>query len=584
MSSVNSAMDLDTTSETGASTESSKRIIIAIDLGTTFSNVSYVCIPSDASDAVRSAIGPDDVECIDCYPDIPFVFGPAQTTQRCDEVPTEIWYSKASSSDLEPGEPQSPNGASPDVDDDSAAEQERACLEPTHQKKRKKGPVPRNIAWGYGVQTMMRYRDSPAKEDAKISKFKLMLDSEDRDITRDIRTQVNQICSILKQEKVIVDKTQLFSDYLTNLLSHARTRLEATRSLSADTELDFVICVPNIWSEKARRTMHNVTATAIKSSGLGSLIDSHTIDNLFIVSEPEAAATFALADVKHQNDRLLPGEVFVLLDAGGGTVDATTYRITQTHPLRLKEEVVHVGGAMCGSSFLNDRYRKVLEARLDGKQPPPGLSLEVEIEELVGEFEHVGKRKIDVCTDDRIKPDRIRWLQADPQRRIKQMGYILWTRDEMRGIFQECLDGVEDVLHEQLLAAVQRSDPVSVKKVILVGGFGQSKSLQSHLRHFLRTQQNYIGRPIDLVTPQEGETSSVARGAVLRALNKQDGPQRYLQTSFGFLRTELHDPVHVAAHQGIKPTSDRVDGFDSIEDTIYWVLQKVSQNDEALLE
>ena len=327
--------------------------------------------------------------------------------------------------------------------------------------------------------------------------------------------------------------------------------------------------------------MHNVTATAIKSSGLGDLIDSQTIDNLFIVSEPEAAATYVLADVKHQDDKLLPGEVFVLLDAGGGTVDATTYRVTQTHPLRLKEEVVHVGGEMCGSSFLNDRYGEVLRARLDGQRPPPGLTLEGEIEELVCEFEHVNKRKINVFTDDRIKPDRIKWLRPDPQRRIRQKGYILWTRGEMHGIFEECLSGVQDVLEGQLTAAIERPDPVTVKKVILVGGFGQSHSLQSQLRQYLKTQQNYIGRPIDLVIPHRHETSCIARGAVLRALNKQNGPQRHLQTSFGFLRTELHDPLRVAAHKGIRPTSDKVDGFDSIEGTIYWVLQKVSKNGTA---
>ena len=577
-------MDIDSTSETAASTDGSKRVIIAIDLGTTFSTVSYVCIPPGADDAVRSAFGPDDVECINSYPDIPWAFGPSSTTQTCVEVPTEIWYNKASSFELGLDKTQPANGASSDIENDSAAEQVSVITKQAHpqKKKKRKGPTPRDIAWGYGVQSMMQHKDCLANTDAKISKFKLMLDSEDRSITHETREQVNKICSILKRERVITDRTQVISDYLTKLLSHTKARLEATRSLTSDTNLDFVICVPNIWREQALRTMHNVTATAIKSSGLGDLIDSRTIDNLFIVSEPEAAATFVLADVKHHDDKLLPGEVFVLLDAGGGTVDATTYRVTQTQPLRLREEVVQVGGAMCGSSFLNDKYRAVLTERLKGQQPPRGLTLDGTIEALVYKFEHVGKRHLDVTTDDRIEPDRIRWLQTDPQRRIDKDGYIYWTKGEMRGIFQECLDGVKDVLQKQLAAAAQRSDPVTVKKVILNGGFGRSKSLQSHLRQFLQTEQNYIGRPIDLVIPHQHNTSSVARGAVLRALNKKNGPQRHLQTSFGFLRTELHDPSNVAAHIGIKPTPDKVDGFDSIEDTIYWVLQKVSKNDTAM--
>ncbi len=34
----------------------------------------------------------------------------------------------------------------------------------------------------------------------------------------------------------------------------------------------------------------------------------------------------------------------MLLDAGGGTVDANTYQVSETTPLRLTREVVHPGG------------------------------------------------------------------------------------------------------------------------------------------------------------------------------------------------------------------------------------------------
>jgi hypothetical protein len=35
-----------------------------------------------------------------------------------------------------------------------------------------------------------------------------------------------------------------------------------------------------------------------------------------------------------------PGETIVIVDAGGGTVDAVTYRVANSLPLRLTEEVV----------------------------------------------------------------------------------------------------------------------------------------------------------------------------------------------------------------------------------------------------
>jgi hypothetical protein len=40
------------------------------------------------------------------------------------------------------------------------------------------------------------------------------------------------------------------------------------------------------------------------------------------------------------------GETFILLDAGGGTVDTTTYTVTNSHPLRLKREEVAATGML----------------------------------------------------------------------------------------------------------------------------------------------------------------------------------------------------------------------------------------------
>lgn len=39
-----------------------------------------------------------------------------------------------------------------------------------------------------------------------------------------------------------------------------------------------------------------------------------------------------------------PRDTFVLLDAGGGTVDAITYTVDSSYPLRLKTETVTPGG------------------------------------------------------------------------------------------------------------------------------------------------------------------------------------------------------------------------------------------------
>ena len=75
------------------------------------------------------------------------------------------------------------------------------------------------------------------------------------------------------------------------------------------TQLDFIITVPAVWSEKAK----HLTATCAADAGMGSQ------NQLHIVSEPEAAAIYAFSKFNEINSGSLElGDTFVLCDAGGG--------------------------------------------------------------------------------------------------------------------------------------------------------------------------------------------------------------------------------------------------------------------------
>ena len=47
------------------------------------------------------------------------------------------------------------------------------------------------------------------------------------------------------------------------------------------------------------------------------------------------------------------GDVFVLCDAGGGTVDLISYKVTQTSPTFLIEEAAVGSGDKCGATFID---------------------------------------------------------------------------------------------------------------------------------------------------------------------------------------------------------------------------------------
>ena len=70
--------------------------------------------------------------------------------------------------------------------------------------------------------------------------------------------------------------------------------------------------------------------------------------------------------------------------------------------------------------------------------------------------------------------------------------------------------------------------------------------------------------------------TAVSSGAVLRALNKKDGPERISRSSYGFLCTEEHEPDIFPAHRGIRPFSEPLDGRKYVKYTIFWLINKVS--------
>jgi actin-related protein len=70
----------------------------------------------------------------------------------------------------------------------------------------------------------------------------------------------------------------------------------------------------------------------------------------------------------------------------------------------------------------------------------------------------------------------------------------------MSRLFEPSLLGVKEVLESQL--EIAESKQHQVEKVILTGGFGQSPSLQSYLKTYLRERRNIKDWEIDLIVPE----------------------------------------------------------------------------------
>ena len=87
--------------------------------------------------------------------------------------------------------------------------------------------------------------------------------------------------------------------------------------------------------------------------GAGSLLN--------LIAEPEAAAMYALDQMDPHNIQV--GDTFVLVDAGGGTVDLISYTVEALKPMLKIKEATAGSGSLCGASYLNRIFLQYLRAK-----------------------------------------------------------------------------------------------------------------------------------------------------------------------------------------------------------------------------
>ncbi|KAG7421219.1 hypothetical protein Forpe1208_v001845 [Fusarium oxysporum f. sp. rapae] len=489
-----------------------KRLIIAVDFGTTYSAVSYVDVPQGCpSDSVDSR----SIRSIGNYPEN---YNYHYNDPMGMEVPTEVIYPLdrhfRDHFNLDNPEEHLENGDGvevPVLDEDG----DISML----------SDVSEEFRWGYRVHEVWNRPSTHSNTtNQPLSRFKLLLDNS-----------------------------------------------EMTESGFDDSyEKEMILCVPAIWTQKACRDMQACLAVAMKRANFTRAdLQNKSIDNLFIVSEPEAAAAHMLST----SAEIKAGDCFVLLDAGGGTVDANTYRVSREEPLRLETEIVAPGGGLHGSSYLNEGFRDYLEDLLaeetylnDGIETIHGIIERITFEE----FEKRIKRGYDYNQQTSRKEIYIKGLRDNPVKGFRNE-CIYIPRLKIREIFFKHLDAIVEIVKSQLEEA--RGKGYTVGKVVLIGGFGTSISLSQRLQDFLEEYGREHNCRITLMEPQQGTSiiNAVASGAVLRALNKANGPERIARSSYGILRTEPFGQY--PEHAGLKPSYDRHDGMPYIKQTIDWVLK-----------
>ncbi|KAI0367126.1 hypothetical protein BV20DRAFT_1055106 [Pilatotrama ljubarskyi] len=315
---------------------------------------------------------------------------------------------------------------------------------------------------------------------------------------------------------------------------------------SVKDRIQFVLSHPNGWEGLQQGKMRQA---AVMAGLVPDTPEGHA--RVHFVTEGEASLHFCIRSGL-ATDTIADGENVMIVDAGGGTVDISSYSFVSTNPLSV-EEIASADCIMQGSTRVNFRAGKFLKERLKNS----AYGNEEDIKAMLDYFDKYTKPIFkDASEQSYIKFGSMSCNDAKVKIR---RGQLLLSGPEMEAFYKPSLDAIVDAIQKQQQAA---SRPIS--NIFLVGGFAASPWLYANLQQNLRT----LG--LTLCRPDTHTNKAVAEGGVSFYL-EHFVSARIIKMTYGTVINidyDRRDPEHVARSFGkiVRPSGRVVipDAFSSI--------------------
>ncbi|KAL6900333.1 hypothetical protein GGI43DRAFT_383813 [Trichoderma evansii] len=367
---------------------------------------------------------------------------------------------------------------------------------------------PQNFVWGGSVDPQA---DS-------ISGFKLLLD-----LSQPRPEYVPGINITKELQQLPKTPIEITADFIGAIHNHAIE--EITKKFPKDyvqlCRKEYIFSVPAVWSDAAK----HATLKAAEMAGLTPVQ---------LIKEPEAAALWTTKKLKVA---LNSGDVFVVCDAGGGTVDLVSYEVETTSPKLQVKEVVPGTGGMAGSLHLNKRFECTVK-ELVGEEQWSALHSSKGFQMASSLFEKEIKKGFKGDSDDDCFDDDEFYVNFYPARLADNPDRGLESNTEdLMDIFNPVIDDILKLVDEQVERVKIKKGGQGPKYIFLVGGFGSNRYL---MKRITNTYSN-----IEVLQPPDA-WAAIAKGAALSRMSSET-----TVTSFSSTR-----------HYGTKVWDD----YDEIED------------------
>ncbi|KAJ7288674.1 hypothetical protein C8J57DRAFT_1281001 [Mycena rebaudengoi] len=312
-----------------------------------------------------------------------------------------------------------------------------------------------------------------------------------------LRPTANQTLSSTPLPPLPDNKTavQIMADFFRYLLHCARSYIQETYTrgtalwIALEDGIEFIISHPNGWEGAQQASLRKaaIIAGLIPNSSAGH-------KQIHFVTEGEASLHFCIKNGL-ATDSLRRGQGVVVVDAGGGTVDISTYRKVNTRMGEAFEEISPPDCLFKGSIFVSEAARNYLKTKLRGSK------FADEIDHITECFDKTTKIRVR-GTDEWSFIKFGRPKDKDVQFNING-GQLKLPGKDVASFFVPSIAAIFQAITKQKALA---QTPVS--SVLLVGGFAASDMLYSGLKECLEP----LG--LELSRPDSHVNKAVADGAV----------------------------------------------------------------------
>ncbi|KAJ6473427.1 hypothetical protein C8R47DRAFT_1145478 [Mycena vitilis] len=294
--------------------------------------------------------------------------------------------------------------------------------------------------------------------------------------------------------------TSVFADFLRYLFDCAKIYIEETLGrdvwVSLQHNTRFVLAHPNGWEGKQQSQMRDaaVVAGLIPNSDAGH-------ERLSFVTEGEASLHFCIQNGL-ATQAIDSGKGVVVVDAGGGTIDLSTYRVVKKpNGGKEYEEIAAPQCLFHGSIYVTEHARRYLKAHLANSK------FAEDVDAITAAFDASAKLTF---RGDELSVQFGRRTDNDTRLNIRY-GQLKIPGHVAKNFFEPSISAVAQAVMDQCISAC---DVTGISAVFLVGGFAASDWLFSELKSRLNQLMKPLKMSVDLTRPDAHLNKAVADGAV----------------------------------------------------------------------